>query len=584
LGLSFCPVFHHSNWGEAPKFKRYRSGKTPQIFNILFNMGDMEKLNILLVDDRPENLLALEGILESPDLNLLKAASGNEALGLMLEHDFALVILDVQMPEMNGFETAELMRGSDKTKHVPIIFVTAVSKDKAYVFRGYETGAVDYLFKPFVPEILRSKVKIFVDLHRQKKALESTTLELKQAITKLELSKEELKQTQQQQLQVKDQFISNVSHELRSPLTATYQFVTILLDGLAGDLSPEQREYLEIVLNNLCQLRDMINDLLEVTRSETGKLAINPQPSSLAEPITDTVATLSKTAMAKGIVLSADIPGDLPLAYADPVRVRQILINLISNGIKFTPERGSITVRVQISEQEPEFLCIAVVDTGYGISTEEREKVFDYLYQVENSIEVSRKGLGLGLYICKELVSRHGGRIWVEGQPGNGSTFYFTLPIFSLLGLLAPVLTAKKLQKGSLALIAVEVSPLDKRLLTKADERALMGGLNILKRCILPDKDVVLPRMGRTERGEVFFVVACADQEGTGVLVSRIEDQLTGCKDLQHAGLDWSASFTMVDIPSSMNNSPVEQSIKDIANSIEDMVKTALNQKKEAEK
>jgi len=149
-------------------------------------MNQLEKINVLLVDDKPENLLALENLLENPDLNIVRATSGNEALGLMLEYDFALVLLDVQMPGMDGFETAGLMRGNERTKHIPIIFVTAISKEQRHVFKGYETGAVDYLFKPLDPPVLTSKVNVFLELHKQKKSLERTNKELEQTVEELE--------------------------------------------------------------------------------------------------------------------------------------------------------------------------------------------------------------------------------------------------------------------------------------------------------------------------------------------------------------------------------------------------------------
>ncbi|MFQ5852906.1 MAG: ATP-binding protein [Candidatus Binatia bacterium] len=241
----------------------------------------------------------------------------------------------------------------------------------------------------------------------------------------------ELEKTRQQQLQVKNQFLSHVSHELRSPLTAIYQFVTNLLDGLAGDLKPEQREHLEIALRNVNQLRAMIADLLEVTRAETGKLTVKPQCTSVAELVSETLCTLRTTASAKAIVLSAGIPRDLPPVYADPDRVRQILINLIDNGIKFTPENGAVSIRAYLFDEDPNFVCVAVADTGCGIDRESSQMIFERLYQAADTIDGSRKGLGLGLYICRELVSRHGGRIWVESQVGHGSTFFFTLPTFS---------------------------------------------------------------------------------------------------------------------------------------------------------
>lgn len=156
-------------------------------------MTGENKINILIVDDRPENLLSMESLIESPELNIVRASSGNESLGLMLDYEFAIVLLDVQMPGMDGFETAELMRGSEKTKHVPIIFVTALSKDQKYVFRGYESGAVDYLFKPLEPEILKSKVKIFCEIYRQKRIIQNQLTEIEEKNDVLQRQLKEIK-------------------------------------------------------------------------------------------------------------------------------------------------------------------------------------------------------------------------------------------------------------------------------------------------------------------------------------------------------------------------------------------------------
>ena len=278
--------------------------------------------------------------------------------------------------------------------------------------------------------------------------LSQSNEQLRHEVTQRMLALAELEQTRRQQLELKDQFLSHVSHELRSPLAAIYQFVTILLDGLAGDLSREQREHLEIVLRNVAQLRTMIEDLLEVTRTQTGKLSIEARPTPVADLIGETVSSLSALAAAKGIALFTDVSCHLPPAYADPQRVRQILRNLIENGIRFTPDNGTITIRAHVSHEAPHWICIAVADSGYGISPEEREKIFERLYQTKGTVETSRKGLGLGLYICRELVTLHGGRIWVESQLGHGSTFFFTLPVASLANLLAQLITTQPLLNG----------------------------------------------------------------------------------------------------------------------------------------
>jgi len=242
---------------------------------------------------------------------------------------------------------------------------------------------------------------------------------------------EVLEQIRQDQMRFKDEFLSHVSHELRSPLTAIKQFTNILLGGLAGELNKEQREYQQIVLRNIRQLQSMIDDLLEVTRLESGKLTVDPERLSVSMAVTDSFNTLEGTARSKGITLSHDLPPNLPSAFADQTRLRQILIILLDNAIKFTPEGGSVTVVARSFEKDPRLLLIEVADTGCGISTEITEEIFQRLYQVSERTEASRKGLGLGLYICKELVMRQGGRIWAARRPQRGSTFSFTLPVFS---------------------------------------------------------------------------------------------------------------------------------------------------------
>jgi PAS domain S-box-containing protein len=243
---------------------------------------------------------------------------------------------------------------------------------------------------------------------------------------------EALEQLRQDQMRFKDEFLSHVSHELRSPLTAIKQFTTILLGGLAGELNKEQREYQQIVLKNIRQLQAMIDDLLEVTRLETGKLTVEPERVSVMIAVTDTFNTLKGSARAKGVTLSYDLAPNLPSVHADPTRLRQILIILLDNAIKFTPEGGSVAIKALILPQDTRLLLLEVSDTGVGINPEITENIFERLYQVSERTEGSRKGLGLGLYICKELVMRQGGTIWAKRRPQKGSTFSFTLPVFSL--------------------------------------------------------------------------------------------------------------------------------------------------------
>ncbi len=263
------------------------------------------------------------------------------------------------------------------------------------------------------------------------------------------------------ELQLKDDFLSHVSHELRSPLTAIYQFVSILADGLAGEVRPEQSEYLRLTLRNVQQLESMIADLLEVTRIQAGKLNIEQQRASLSDAITDTVSMFGGSAAAKGINLIANIAADLPLAYVDPSRVRQVLINLVSNAIKFTAKNGEITLQTRIFEEDPGLLVVEIADTGCGIKPEVSKLIFERLYQATDAGEHGRKGLGLGLYISKELVARQGGSIWVRSEPQKGSSFFFTVPIFSLASVIGPILTNEVKPDDAIAVLVVEMDSQD---------------------------------------------------------------------------------------------------------------------------
>jgi PAS domain S-box-containing protein len=321
---------------------------------------------------------------------------------------------------------------------------------------------------------------------------------------------------------LQEKFLSHVSHELRTPLTAIHFFTTNVLDGLLGDLTPGQREQLTFAVDNVKQLKDMVSDLLDITRVETHKLNVQPQHTSPIKLIAEVLSTCRTDAAAKNISLRSDVTPDLPFLWADPARVRQILINLIDNGIKFTPEGGTITVESRPVVEDEGFLCLSVSDTGCGISPENLEAIFDRLAQVKSAAEASRSGLGLGLFIARELVSRHGGRIWVESQLGHGSTFYFTLPVFSLAKLCAHIFTASNLAKGFVILIAVDIVAI--RTVVQAD--ILPEIRRVLERCIHAGQDVLLPSMNDAEPVETFFIVACTDPSGFEVIASRIGREL----------------------------------------------------------
>jgi signal transduction histidine kinase len=389
----------------------------------------------------------------------------------------------------------------------------------------------------------------------------------------------ELEKSRLQQLQVKDQFLSHVSHELRSPLTAIHQFVTILLDRLAGEINEEQHDYLEIVLRNVKQLETMIGELLEVTRADTGKLGLEPRCIPLLELIPETLNTLSTTAAAKDIRLSADVPRDLPLAYCDPQRVQQILINLIDNATKFTPAKGDITVRAQIYNQDPQFICVAVTDTGCGISPEGTQRIFDRLYQEPTNAELSRKGLGLGLHICHELVVRHGGRIWVKSRLGKGSTFYFTLPIFSLAKLLTPVITDNNRLKENIALITVELSPNDGPPSARFTEPMRREAWQALQGCMHPDQNILLPRMASNGESEVFYIVEGGDPSDTSTFAQLLREHLNQSAGLQNSSVEVTVSSTPLETAGLQNRLAVEQLVEEVSTKIIEMMNSVISEK-----
>jgi len=327
-----------------------------------------------------------------------------------------------------------------------------------------------------------------------------------------------LEESQQERGRLQEKFLSHVSHELRTPLTAIYFFTTNVLDGVFGDLTAEQHKHLALALDNVTQLKDMVSDLLDITRVDTHKLTLAHQPTSLVKVTSEVLSTCRINAAAKNINLRADCASNLPLVWADPARVRQILTNLIDNAVKFTPDSGTISVKAKFFGEDHDLVCVSVSDSGCGISTENREIIFDRLAQVNGGGEVSRSGLGLGLFISRELVSRHGGRIWLDSRLGHGSTFYFTLPVFSLAKFCSRIFSEPNLDAGSVTLIAVDVVEF-----TGGSQAEIVREIRqILERCIHAGQDVLLPATGDQGPVVTFFIVACTDPKGSALIGSRI--------------------------------------------------------------
>lgn len=523
-----------------------------------------ERVNILLVDDHPENLLALEAVLEEPEYHLIKAHSGKEALKSLLDNDAAVILLDVHMPGIDGFETASLIKEREKTRHIPIIFLTAVNKADRYIFKGYDVGAVDYILKPFDADILKAKVKVFVALylkteqlkkreailrHGEKREHERKLLEqqrtsrrryrnLAEAIPQIvwtarsdgaidycneqwfsytglsfeesggwgwrnalhpedldrtadewrkalqigeayetecrfktaggayrwhlvralpekdedgkiigwlgtgtdidgqkrseetlrglvqELS--EKKKEAEEASRLKSHFVSNVSHELRTPLNAIIGYASLLLERTLGKINPRQAEALANLQRNAKDLLSLINNLLDLSKIESGKVEVRVEPVELKRIVEEICESVQPLKQGKEIEIRCEIPRDLHLIQSDPFKIRQIFSNLLSNAVKFT-ERGSIVISIS-NRDCPRGLLSIVRDTGIGMKEEDLPSIFDPFHQIDRSMTRQAGGTGLGLTIVKTAVEIVQGTIEVESELGRGSTFTVFLP------------------------------------------------------------------------------------------------------------------------------------------------------------
>jgi signal transduction histidine kinase len=374
----------------------------------------MSQVSFLLVDDLEENLISLEALLRREGLSLLKARSGDQALELLLEHDVALALIDVQMPGLNGFELAELMRGNERTRRVPIIFVTAGNTtDSRWRFQGYEAGAVDFIQKPIEADVLRSKAEVFFELYRQRQQIAAQRDEL-------QLQAEALKESDRR----KDEFLATLAHELRNPLAPLRNGLDILQRNPNGENAAEIRGMMDRQLIHLVRL---IDDLLDVSRVSQGKIELRKQPVRIDKIVRS--ATEASRPLIDGARhrLTVEME-DSPLwVDGDEVRLSQVVSNLLNNAAKYTPSGGYITLGVRA---EAKHIVISVTDTGIGIPNDMQSKVFQLFTQIDDHLQRSQGGLGIGLALVRQLVEMHGGTVDAySAGPGTGSRFSLRLPL-----------------------------------------------------------------------------------------------------------------------------------------------------------
>jgi len=364
--------------------------------------GPAEQPAVLLVDDREPNLLSMSEVLRGLGAEVICASSGDQALRLLLKREFALLLLDVQMPGLSGFEVAQMVRSRDATRDTPILFVTANLPEESAVEQGYALGAVDYVVKPVAPDILRTKVTVFVELYRRRREEQRARAELVRSNAEL------------------TRFAHAAAHDLQAPLRGLGDLLRRLQSRAADQGDEEGQALAGQAAAEALRMRTLVRSLLDYALVRTRPHA--PEAADATELFDDALLALRSVVQAAGAVVTRDT---LPVVQADAVLLKQVFQNLVENGIKF--RRGD-RARVHVSCERADGWCtFAVHDEGRGVPSADRERLFEPFYRGQAAAG-GAEGTGLGLAFCKAIVERHGGRIWVESEPGEGATFRFTLP------------------------------------------------------------------------------------------------------------------------------------------------------------
>ena len=366
---------------------------------------------ILIVDDAPENIISLKKVLEVNGFEVDTASSGEEALKKILKNSYVLIILDVQMPEMDGFEVAEAISGYSKAKETAIIFLSAASANVNLITRGYSSGGLDYISKPVDMNILLLKVKTFYRIYEQSRALNEMQTKL---LEEIEFRKEAERK--------KDEFISIASHELKTPMTSIKGYIQLLERSLDKEDLETTRVRLHKVQNQVEKLNLLVADLLDISKIESGKLKFNKKYFSFDKILDHIIEVMQQANPEVKFLKKGKITTEI---FGDEMRIEQVIINFITNAIKYAPDSDEVHFTSELRGDE---IYFSVKDFGIGMAKEHQQQIFDKFYRVEETSE-RFQGLGIGLYICQEIIERHEGKIGVNSEPDEGSEFYFTIPL-----------------------------------------------------------------------------------------------------------------------------------------------------------
>jgi len=368
-------------------------------------MSDFINPKILLVDDREDNVFLLESLLKKVDADIVKVYNGDDAVGLLETESFALVFCDIHMPGTDGYEVAKKSRQTEKNKYTPIVFLTAVHFEEEDIIRAYHAGAIDFVCKPFMPEVILGKAKLFLELYRNRQELHELKLEAEK------LNKE------------KSNFIATVSHELRTPMNGIIGMNRLLLEG---NLTEDEKDFAQTAIDSAESLVHLVNDVLDFSKLEAGKLELENIDFNLRSCLGKTAMLLAHIAQAKGVEMPVIVYHDVPkIIKGDPMRLRQVVLNLASNAVKYT-DRGEVAITVE--KVDDANLKISVRDTGRGIPKERLDTLFSAYTQVDSSDARKYGGTGLGLMIANKIVNSYGNAISVKSKVAEGSEFSFILP------------------------------------------------------------------------------------------------------------------------------------------------------------